>query len=307
MSRKSTPAAPLAPWQALFGFAPDAKTPPDQLRAGAKNLLAHVRREFARFLDAHAHLDDPHYRPYSVFGENDTPGEGLACPFALWEPAAELALRLGLPESTLSYLCKLASGFSARQCWDLLKAQRPEHGVRARLREELRLAGAEFFQHADPHRATFGQLLNDVRRRRRERGESLQSRAWHGGFVNNARLQFAVFALEGRTVAQLELEMLAELFSAWQAQCAADPRKRTEEGRRAAREGAAARSASCQLAPAVAPGAAAASAAPDAAAAPQDLAVPAPDLSDAQLLRAAQLAAFHEAAERSAPAAAAVA
>jgi hypothetical protein len=255
MPAPHSPNLPPPAWQAVLGFAPTARTPAAQLLAGARKLLAHLRREYARCLEAWHQLPDPHWRPYQVFGPHDTPLTpedagtpadaaadavfDLRCPFAFWDPVMQIASALEISECQLTRLCKLASGLSARQWWDVTKARDPETGVRARFREELARDAAEFFRAADPNRATLDELQQFIRRTRRLRGEATFSRAFHWGFRNHARLQEAALVCEDGTVAELEFEWLGGFFQAWRADYAADPRKQTAEGRRAAQEAAA--------------------------------------------------------------------
>jgi len=275
--------APLTPWQAVMGFAPTRGTPADELLAGARKILAHLRREYARCLAAWRQLPDPRWRPYGLFGPHDTPilldpndekpeasgqnpqsssqqpeaavqtlnsqpetlppnpqsaipnpQSGLCCPFAFWDPLVQIAAALQISEYQLTRYCKLASGLTARQWWDLAKAQDPATGVRARMREALLRDAAGLFGVRAPYDLSLPELLENIRNKRRARGEGVVSRALHWGYRNNARMQEAVFALDGRTVAELEIEVLGQVLEEWHQRAVAEVRARNEAAAREA-------------------------------------------------------------------------
>jgi hypothetical protein len=282
--------APLTPWQAVMGFAPTRETPAAQVLAGAKKLVLHLRREYARCLAAWHQSGNAHARPYGLFGPEDTPivfdpepeaagaqcqqpdppcapaapgdsassrepavqhetlnskpetcssppdPQSTACPFALWDPVFQIAAALALSECQLTRYCKLASGLSARQWWDLVKAQDPATGVVARLREELARDAAGFLAYRDSFNKFFEEFLRHVQYERRMRGGNTSGRALHWGYRNSARMQDAVFVLEGRTLGELEMEMLHGLYADWKARCEEARRVRNEVEARASAE-----------------------------------------------------------------------
>jgi len=298
--------APLTPWQALMGFAPTRATPADELLAGAKKLLVHLRREYARCLAAWRQLPDPRWRPYGLFGPHDTPilldpeadsqppeangqqpkpetappnpqspassiqhpESGIPnpsatspapaaaapphpqspasgtqqpeapfaprCPFAFWDPLVQIAAALQISEYQLTRFCKLASGLTARQWWDLAKAQDPATGVRTRLRAELARDIGPRLANAPPYGVDLRDLREHVGVRRRARGQTTLSRALHWGYRNPTRMQEALFALEGRTLAELEMAVLAELLEDWRGKALEAQRIRNEAAAREA-------------------------------------------------------------------------
>jgi len=311
--------APLTPWQTVMGFAPTRGTPGDELLAGARKLLAHLRREYARCLAAWRQSPDPRWRPYGLFGPHDTPilldpeadgqkpvassqnpvadsqerearslkpspqsaeppspipyptlpipsvpscpscsspspfassrlcasppnpqseipnpQSAARCPFAFWDPLVQIAAALQISEYQLTRYCKLASGLTARQWWDLAKAQDPATGVRARMREALLRDAAGLFGVRAPYDLSLPELLENIRNKRRARGEGVVSRALRWGYRNNARMQEAVFALDGRTVAELEMELLGQVLEEWRQRAVEEVRARNEAAAREA-------------------------------------------------------------------------
>jgi hypothetical protein len=257
-----------------MGFAPARGTSGDELLAGAKKLLAHLRREYARCLAAWRQLPDPRWRPYHLFGPHDTPilldpeadsqppeanGQqpkpetappnsqspassiqqpeapaAARCPFAFWDPLVQIAAALQISEYQLTRFCKLASGLTARQWWDLAKAQDPATGVRTRLRAELARDIGPRLANAPPYGVDLRDLREHVGVRRRARGQTTLSRALHWGYRNPTRMQEALFAFEGRTLAELEMAVLAELLEDWRGKALEAQRIRNEAAAREA-------------------------------------------------------------------------
>ena len=133
----------------------------------------------------------------------------------LADPSWQLAGELDLSEAKLNSMCREASGLSAREWWDALRVDNALRAFRAQI--ETLLDGVELDRLPQIRRR--GVKLEDLhralRRRRRDEGQDATTRAWKLGFRSPARLNFAVYTVTGKSMQQIELEILKEIFGAW--------------------------------------------------------------------------------------------
>jgi len=139
-----------------------------------------------------------------------------------FEPARQIANKLDLSLHTLDGLVRHATGLSAREWWDVLRAAEPVVGLLARLRQELHdfFAACVFDAAARPpacrrHPPALAELQTALRRHRRARASTASARAWHAGFLNTRRLDRAALLHHRFTAGELELELLEEIHASW--------------------------------------------------------------------------------------------
>ncbi|MBI5288519.1 MAG: hypothetical protein HY873_06060 [Chloroflexi bacterium] len=136
-----------------------------------------------------------------------------------WEPAGELARVLEIPESKLNGFLRETSGHSAREWWDILRAEVIRDRIRAEVFQRLL---DECFHRTERGidkilrvRLTVELLLNRLRKLRRAAGWSRKSCAWGWGFKNASRMERAVYAVTGQTLFEIEVEAIREIDAKW--------------------------------------------------------------------------------------------
>jgi len=196
---KAAPDQPLPRWSVVSGLKPGGNWHPRERLAGFRRLADELKTRIRDWIAAAkaAPPDADGLREYDR-------------PFC--DPTRDIAAELDLPHSKLQAWVREATGLSAGQWYDALRAADPEIGVRARMSRDLEdlLDGEPF------HEWTHAQDLADrIRFYRRRRGWTTLGRAWHWGYRYPLRLNMAAFHATGMTVQELERWALYEVVRTW--------------------------------------------------------------------------------------------
>ena len=213
-------------WLSLTGLLPGLVLAADRRRAGLQALAQWVLDH----LQTHVQAATAALARELTFPLPFPPEPGS--PF--FEPSFALAAELGLPESKLNLFLREVSGLTARETWDYLRVS---EALWDRLRRDIRLLlGSQPFVPAGRDGTGPEHFLRMLRAARREKGWTAQVRAWRLGYRNAARLNQAVWAATGRSLAEMEAEVLYEECLDWQRVRAGLPSPLAGEGRDERRE-----------------------------------------------------------------------
>jgi len=197
---------PQSLWLSLTGLLPGLLLAPDRRRAGLQALTQWVLDH----LQAHVQAATAALARELTFPLSFPPEPGS--PF--FEPSFALAAELGLPESKLNQFLREVSGLTARETWDYLRVS---EALWNRLRRDIRLLlGSQPLVPTGRDGTGPEHFLKMLRAARREKGWTAQVRAWRLGYRNAARLNQAVWAATGRSLSEMEAEVLYEECLDWQ-------------------------------------------------------------------------------------------
>jgi len=209
------PGTGCAAWMRLTGLYPWAPMSLTERRAALSRLVRHTRHWLRQ-----RKVSGSQPNPSMEVGDHD--GEltfktdhELTNASGIPEPSRELAEELEISEAKLNQFCREATGHSAREMWDTLRAPDALRAIRAEIEAALDGALLDRTARIRRHGVKLEDLHRALRQARRLEGSTAAGRAWALGFRSAARLNWALWQSTGKTMQQHEAAILKELYATW--------------------------------------------------------------------------------------------